>query len=218
MFLFLAIYVDLSITHIEPRMVSIFWAQSPISTVTCVFVVFVLNDKPLPYKVNIPYQVLFLLRQLHLTDMWFDVAPRTCSEYDNHSNLNSQRNCVDLHDHLTSTRIVTLIMKQPTHMNSEKYEESGYNLVLIACVMSYKKWVSREKVTILRPIHLPNTTQIDRCPIKKKSDQQHTMASHIHTFYSIESMRVVSRGFDAKLIPCFTNKEILVLHQTRQAP
>jgi hypothetical protein len=76
-----------------------------------------------------PNSITYLNRTPIVSGMWLGVAPRTdtkcvclgivfkrewptCSKYDNHSKFNSQHNWEDLHDHLMSTRIFTLIINK----------------------------------------------------------------------------------------------------------
>ena len=81
----------------------------------------------------------------------FDIDWTMCSEYANHSRLNSQHNWGDLYVHLMGTIIFTLIMNmififapKPMRQMATGFGFANY-LALIACFIYYEKWVQRQK-------------------------------------------------------------------------
>ena len=50
----------------------------------------------------------------------------TCSRFFTILESNSQQNQMNLHDHLLSSKIFTLIINQDIHWSFRNYEENGY--------------------------------------------------------------------------------------------
>jgi hypothetical protein len=110
------------------------------------------------------FQLLILIRDIFLSDLWLSVAPRyqketfskefgvnwtMYSKYDNYSRLNSQYNLGG--PDLMSMRIINKIfIRAPKIMRNVIMALFIFakHLVLIVCFIYQEKWASREKVTI----------------------------------------------------------------------